>query len=159
MFYLWLCIAVTTLLTVSPAVWHLGMNLNPADGNIMDYTRGWAVDAAIGTEETAFTSDYLNRDVWNLPVNYIALVRHHGGVADAIKVFRFTEQGRSMLSRFQNMNPGRQIVTNGGPIQESIAENAANMADDPIFSVGGDLAFNWAYSDKCLLYTSPSPRD
>ena len=44
------------------------------------------------------------------------------------------------------MNPGRQIVTQGGPIQESIADDAGNLGDDPIFSVGGDLAFNWAYS-------------
>jgi hypothetical protein len=46
------------------------------------------------------------------------------------------------------MNPGRQIVTIGGPIQESIADDAKNLGDDPIFSVGGDLAFNWAYSDN-----------
>ena len=44
------------------------------------------------------------------------------------------------------MNPGREIVTQGGPIQESIADDAGNLGDDPIFSVGGDLAFNWAYS-------------
>ena len=46
------------------------------------------------------------------------------------------------------MNPGRQIVTVGGPIQESIADDAENLMDDPIFSVGGDLAFNWAYSNN-----------
>ena len=43
------------------------------------------------------------------------------------------------------MDPGRQIVTEGGPIQESIAENAENIDDDPIFAVDGDLAFNWIY--------------
>ena len=43
------------------------------------------------------------------------------------------------------MNPGRQVVTSGGPIQESVADDAENLEDDPIFSVGGDLAFNWAY--------------
>ena len=54
------------------------------------------------------------------------------------------------LHRFglKNMNPGRQIVTDGGPIQESIAEDAKNMGDDPIFSVGGNLAFNWAYDNN-----------
>ena len=46
------------------------------------------------------------------------------------------------------MDPGRQIVTKGGPIQESVAVNATNLGDDPIFSVGGDLAFNWAFSDN-----------
>ena len=46
------------------------------------------------------------------------------------------------------MNPGREIITQGGPIQESIADDAGNLGDDPIFSVGGDLAFNWAYGDR-----------
>ena len=46
------------------------------------------------------------------------------------------------------MNPGRQIVTKGGPIQESISVNATNLEDDPIFSVDGDLAFNWAFGDN-----------
>ena len=46
------------------------------------------------------------------------------------------------------MNPGRMVVTSGGPIQESVAEDAANLSDDPIFSVGGDLAFNWVYGDN-----------
>ena len=46
------------------------------------------------------------------------------------------------------MNPGRQIVTEGGPIQESIADDAENLEDDPIFSVSGDLAFNWAYGNN-----------
>ena len=48
----------------------------------------------------------------------------------------------------KNMDPGRQIVTKGGPIQESIAVDAKNMGDDPIFSVGGDLAFNWRYHNN-----------
>ena len=65
-----------------------------------------------------------------------------------MKVFRFKESGRSMLSRFQAMNPGREVVTEGGPIQESVSNHAQNMGDDPVFSVGGDLAFNWAYSNN-----------
>ena len=56
--------------------WYLGMNLNPSDGHIMDYTTGWADDYNIGSKSTAFTKDYLNRDVWNMPVNYITIVRH-----------------------------------------------------------------------------------
>jgi hypothetical protein len=130
----------------SHSTWYLGMNLNPADGHIMDYTTGWADDAFIGTYKEALTKDYVNRGVWRHPVRYIALVRHQLGEVDAVKVFRFKEAGRSLLSRFQAMNPGRQIVTEGGPIQESVSQNAQNMADDPIFSVDGDLAFNWGYS-------------
>ena len=48
----------------------------------------------------------------------------------------------------ENMDPGRQTVTYGGPIQNSIAEDAENLDDDPIFSVGGELAFNWAYGNN-----------
>lgn len=130
------------------STWYLGMNLNPADGHIMDYLTGWADDAFIGTYNEALAEDYLNPVVWRHPVNYIAIVRHQRGWVDAVKVFRFKQEGRSLLSRFQAMNPGREVVTEGGPIQESVSENAMNMDDDPIFSVGGDLAFNWAYANN-----------
>lgn len=126
------------------STWYLGMNLNPSDGHIMGYTTGWADDSFIGTYTNALTKDYINRVVWREPVGYIAIVRHQKGVVDAVKVFRFVESG-SLLSKFQAMDPGRQVVTEGGPIQESVY-NAQNMADDPVFSVGGDLAFNWGYS-------------
>ncbi|KAL5257290.1 hypothetical protein ACHWQZ_G012274 [Mnemiopsis leidyi] len=33
-------------------------------------------------------------------------------------------------------------------VWESVSETDGNLIDDPIFSVGGDLAFNWAYSDN-----------
>ena len=46
------------------------------------------------------------------------------------------------------MNPGRIVVTEGGPIQETVSDGATNLEDDPIFSVGGDLAFNWVYGDN-----------
>ena len=65
-----------------------------------------------------------------------------------MKVFRFKESDRSMLSRFQAKDPVREVVSEGGPLQESVSANAHNMADDPVFSVGGDLAFNWVYTDN-----------
>merc|ERR1712176_808666 len=133
---------------VNLRTWYLGMNLNPADGHVMDFTTGWADDVFIGTYKDALNKDYLNRFVWRHAVNYIAIVRHQAGEVDAVKVFRFKEGGRSLLSRFQNMNPGREVVTEGGPLQESVSNNAQNMEDDPIFSVGGDLAFNWGYTDN-----------
>ena len=131
-------------------VWYLGMNINPADGHIFGYTVGWATGVDIGSSDNALTKDYLNANVWVKPVNYIAIVRHQGGVVDAVKVFKFKVSAESLRTRFglQNMNPGRQIVTHGGPIQESVSATAGNLSDDPIFSVGGDLAFNWAYSDN-----------
>ena len=133
---------------VETQTWNLAMNLNPADGHVMGYATGWTEDIFIGTYTEALTKDYLNRVVWKHPVSYIAIVRHQSGEIDAVKVFRFKESSRSLLSRFRDMNPGREIVTEGGPLQESISKNAQNMEDDPIFSVGGDLAFNWVYGDN-----------
>ena len=46
------------------------------------------------------------------------------------------------------MNPGREVVTEGGPLQEEISDGAQDMADDPVFSVDGDLAFNWGYGNN-----------
>ena len=160
MFVLILLVSILSQLTIARArsieriervetkPWHLAMNLNPADGHVMGYAVGWAQDVFIGTYTEALTKDYLNRVIWNHPVSYIAIVRHQEGEVDAVKVFRFTQSGRSLLSRFQDMNPGRDVVTEGGPLQESVSKNAQNMGDDPIFSVGGDLAFNWAYTDN-----------
>jgi hypothetical protein len=130
--------------------WYLGMNINPADGHIFGYTVGWATGVDIGSADEALTKDYLSANVWVKPANYIAIVRHQQGVVDAVKVFKFKTSAESLLTRFglPNMNPGRQIVTSGGPIQESVADTAENLGDDPIFSVGGDLAFNWAYTDN-----------
>lgn len=50
------------------------------------------------------------------------------------------------------MNPGRYIVTEGGPIQRS-SSKSAYMGDDPIFSIGGDLAFNWGYANNGVRIT------
>ena len=135
---------------MNSGTWHLGMNIHPADGHIFGYTVGWATGVDIGSADEALTKDYLSANVWVKPANYIAIVRHQEGVVDAVKVFKFKTSAESLLTRFglPNMNPGRQIVTSGGPIQESVSATAANLADDPIFSVGGDLAFNWAYSDN-----------
>ena len=95
---------------VTPRTWYLGMNLNPADGHVMDFTTGWADNVFIGTYQDALKKDYLNREVWGLQVKYIAIVRHQAGVVDAVKVFRFRGGARSLLSRFQDMNPGRQVA-------------------------------------------------
>ena len=129
-------------------IWHLGMNLNPSDGHTMLYNTGWHTGETIGTPETALSRDFLDSAVWREPADYIAIARHQNGILDAVKVFRFINWGIPLLDRFQMMDPGRLIVTEGGPIQESIAEDALNLGDDPIFSVGGDLAFNWVYHDN-----------
>ena len=126
--------------------WYLGMNLNPSDGHIMGYETGWSDDSSIGTLEDALIRDYLNQTVWNMPTKYMAIVRHHQGKLDAVKVFTFKHWGLSLSHRFKDTDPGRNVVTEGGAVQEYTVRGAHNLGDDPIFSVGGDLAFNWGYS-------------
>ena len=52
------------------------MNLNPNDDHIMDYTTGRDDDYDIGNTSTALLKDYLSKEVWNIPVNSIVIVRH-----------------------------------------------------------------------------------
>ena len=52
------------------------MNLNPDDGHIMDYTTGWDDGYNIGNHSTALVKDYLSSEIWGMPVNSIAIVRH-----------------------------------------------------------------------------------
>ncbi|KAL5259744.1 hypothetical protein ACHWQZ_G010001 [Mnemiopsis leidyi] len=98
--------------------WYLGMNLNPSDGHIMGYETGWSDDTSIGSQEGALIRDYLNQTVWNMPAKYIAIVRHHQGKLDAVKVFTFKHWGLSLSHRFKDTDPGRNIVTEGGPVFE-----------------------------------------
>ena len=42
----------------------------------MDYTTGWDDGYDIGDANTAFTKDYLSKNVWTMPANFIAIVRH-----------------------------------------------------------------------------------
>ena len=42
----------------------------------MDYITGWDDGYDIGNADTAFTKDYLNKSVWDRPVNSIAIIRH-----------------------------------------------------------------------------------
>ena len=52
------------------------MNLNPDDDHIMDYLTGWDDDDDIGDTNTALIKDYLSQEVWNIPANSIAIIRH-----------------------------------------------------------------------------------
>jgi len=67
---------------------------------------------------------------------------------DAVKVFKFQPKqwDWSLLEMFQNYFA--TVVTEGGPLQESISAHADNLEDDPIFSVGGDVAINWNNDDN-----------
>ena len=162
------CFMVTFLITWTSACsdineWQLGMNLHPSDGHIMGYCTGWHTDDFIGSDDTAFFRDYKNRYVWKQPANYIAIVRHQNGVADAVKTWRFKHPGLSLLERFSDQDPGRRIETLGGELQNTVLPNAQFLDDDPIFSLDGDLAFNWRYANNgcriALNSSNLSPAD
>ena len=118
------------------------MNLNPSDGNIMKYCNElWYKDLQHGNLSTALTKDYVSRSVRQLPVKYIAIIRHSNKQPDAVKVWEFNETG-SLLSKFKDSE--RTYVTIGGHIHEEIL-TTRNFSDDPIFSTGGHLIFNYKY--------------
>ena len=133
------------------------MNINPSDGHNFGWgavsgAGGWPVDgAALGTDSTAFTADFVDADVWASASNSIAIVRHTNGICDAAKVWRFATPGQSMYDYFQATETSphqRATVTVGGPLH-SVAHTA--IALDPIFGDAvedGDLVFNWWHANN-----------
>ena len=63
------------------------MNLNPDDGHVMGYLTGWDKYADIGNNTSALLQDYLSKEVWNMPVNNIAIVRHRKVGKTILNVF------------------------------------------------------------------------
>ena len=55
---------------------YIDVNLNPDDDHIMDYTTGWDDNYDIGDTNLTLVKDFLSQEVWNLPANSIAIVRH-----------------------------------------------------------------------------------
>ena len=55
------------------------MNFKPAGANVMHYCNPkWDNDVGWGKMEKALLSDFGNRDVKKLRMNFIAIVRHNG---------------------------------------------------------------------------------
>ena len=129
--------------------WKLAMNINPSDGNIMQYCHSnWVEDIWYKRTAPEFTSDYVNRIVRNEYMGYIAVMRHKNGIPDAVKAWKLKNKAtlRSLFSSEKN----RFIGTEGGDIHREIL--GANKPGDPIFSVNGNLVFNWRYADNgCRL--------
>ena len=123
--------------------WQLAMNLNPNDGHVMQYCTGWHEDIEFGDIQNAFNKDYISQHVRHLPVNYIAICRHYNGEVQALKIWRFKEPNKSLLSRFQD--PGKVHAT-GNEIYSFIVGH--DPPDDPIFSKVGALVFNWVVDNN-----------
>ena len=125
--------------------WNLAMNISPSDGNIMDYcSTYWYQDENHSWGDKYFDKDYVSDSYRTVKAQYIAVVRHNRGTPDAVKVWRFKEK-KALVSWFDN-GVTRTIATQGGDIYWEIL--GSNKAGDPIFSVDGDLAFNWIYYDN-----------
>ena len=76
------------------------MNLYPDDGHIMDYTTGWDDGDNTGSPSTALVKDYLSSELWDMPVNNIAIVRHQTVCEEKDfviqlrnNIFAFSEEG------------------------------------------------------------------
>ena len=52
------------------------------------------------------------------------------------------------ISFFPLLSEGREIATIGGSKQIYVFPNVTNKSDDPIFSIPGDIAINWRYTDN-----------
>ena len=63
------------------------MNVNASDDRTMGYTTGWDDNDDIGNNNSALLQDYLSREVWNMPINNIAIVRHQKAGKVNLNVF------------------------------------------------------------------------
>ena len=109
----------------------------------MHYCELWDRNETLGDVSIAFEEDYINKTVRNMPVNYIAIARHHSGFADAVNVWEFEDKNVSLLTRFQSSN--NTIVTLGSAIYGEFFNDS--FSEDPIFGVNGALMFNQNWSD------------
>ena len=139
----------------SSGTWRLAMNLDPNDGHTMHYCTGWHEDIQHGDSSNAFVSDYICKDVRHLPINYIAICRHYNGEIQALKIWRFKEPNRSLLSRFQDMDPGRVNATDN---QIYAYITGSDPPYDPIFSNEGALVFNWVYGNNGIRIANTGTR-
>ena len=122
----------------SPYTWNLGMNINPSDGNNYGYGASyWTGDTSYGTPAESLAKDFQDKDVRNMPANYIAIVRHNNGVCEGARVWRFTVGGNSLRHHFKTAT--RSIETEGGIVSEDIP-TSTNRDSDPILS---SVAVTW----------------
>ena len=89
--------------------------------------------------------DYVDKAVRQMTAGYIAIVRHSNQRPDAVKVWKFNDTS-SLLQKF--VDSKRTTVTTGGHIQAKLLPTAPMPADDPIFSVNGNLIFNYEFANN-----------
>ena len=113
-----LVIILVTVTISKPSAWKIAMNINPSDGNIMNYCNAlWYHDVQYGNASTALSQDFVSKSVRNIPVNRIAIARHTNRRPDYIRVWKFKDT--LLLLRWFKNGP-RNTVTEGGYIYISI---------------------------------------
>jgi hypothetical protein len=132
--------------------WLLGANINPCDGNNFGYAGPWEGNNNVGSLDTFFSEDFLNKTNWKRVIGYVAIARHVNGICEMAKTWELTDKTQSMSDYFSTY-PGRLTVTGDGSINDQhihadIPDSATGLTQDPIFGAEGGLVFNWVYSNN-----------
>jgi len=135
----------------NPAGWSLAMNIHPSDGHNFGYgASAWKSGDPVGTKEKSLEADFLDPESYEKNANFIAIVRHDGEKLHFTKVWKFKVKNKSLKEYFKTAE--REIVTEGGHIHYKALDDFRKLSStgnkDPIFGIGGDLAFNWWYSNN-----------
>merc|ERR1719379_831262 len=133
--------------------WQLAINLNPCDGHDFGYYSGWwDGDESLGSDETAFTNDYVDSETMRVPVSYITIARHDGERCEMSKTWKLQDGSRSLHDYFADPN-GRIYATGDGSVDDThisadMPDSFAGETTDPIFGADGGLVLNWVYSNN-----------
>jgi hypothetical protein len=129
--------------------WKLAYNIHASDGHDFGYgADAWDDATDVGTDETAFTSDYKNYDVTTEVANFIAIVRHQNGNLEAVRVWKFLISGGTLNNYLNKDNTSRLMATYRKSTFSYISPTMLYQDSDPIFAVDGGLVFNWWYSNN-----------
>ena len=113
----------------------------------MYYCGEWDKNVSIGTPTSAFIADFIDSKVRLMPARYIAIVRHSVGKGNAVKVWKLKDPTKNLLELFQTSE-------NTATTDEVYSHKTTSFANDPIFSVNGNLIFNWRISDNGIRLTT-----
>ena len=160
MFWLLIALGILKIPVIRPNRWYLAMNFNPSDEHIMQYCHElWESDTSYGTKQTSLTKDYIDKMARNIPADYIAIVRHNSGIANAVKIWQFKGVRKTLRERFQVENTNGSIATTGNHIYDRLSTTGTNIQDDPIFSVDGGLILSFRYSNNGCRITLENSDD
>lgn len=131
------------------AQWKLAFNIHAADGHDFGYLqKAWEDDSDVGSDKRAFLADYKSYDVNLETANFIAIVRHQNGVCDAARVWEFLIPGKSLKYYLDRTKSQRIKATSDNYTYNYRSHHKSSEKKDPIFSVDGQLVFNWLYRDN-----------